>query len=293
MNTAAKNFSVLFFLFLTAPALLDASSAVRPLFRQKPQEPLVQKMEGVKSFSGAAWLPQQEHYLLLSSKPSALHEISVFGNRVQKTRTVKLRGFKTLSAVTYVGRAESDETGVRIALTEESRAEVNFCDLSPEQGELKKEKCRVYEVKKLMLWEKKFGIEGAATDRSGDVPVFYFGKEKMPKQIYRGYFEDGRWNMGVAWDAEAMMPAESIISDLYFNGSLYVLDGTGARVFQMDPLTGQTVSEFHFKKSKKHRFSGFCFRQEQEKLEVLITSNANRYFFYRFPAFSKSALKES
>lgn len=261
-------------------SVFASSEEVRPLFKNKPELLFSEKLDGVKNLSGAAWLPEESHYLLVSSKPAALHEVAVLGERVRKIRTVKLREFKSVSGVAYVGRAESGGEGARIALTETEKAEVSFCDLDPTQGELKRGRCKTYKIDGLMFWEKKFGIKGVAVNNSGDVPVFYFGKERMPKRMYKSFFEDGQWNVKASWDAEAMMPAESVISDLFYDNSLFVLDGSGRRVFQMDPLTGQTVSEFHAGKTKKTGLSGLCVVRRAGGAQMVLTSSGSRYFIY-------------
>lgn len=277
-GSAFKTFA-LFFL-VSSPLVFASVEEVRPLFKNKPELIISEKISGVKNLSGAAWLPEESHYLLSSSKPAALHEIAVLGARVRQIRTVKLKEFKDVSAVAYVGRAESGGEGSRIALTEGEKAEVSFCDLDPTQGELKRSKCKSYKIARLMFWEKKIGIKGVAVNEDGDIPVFYFGKERMLRAVYKGFFEDGQWHIKNAWDAEAMMPAESIISDLFYDSSLYVLDGAGARVFQMDPLTGQTVSEFHIKKNKKSGLSGLCLVRRTGGAQLMLVSNKSRYFIY-------------
>lgn len=259
------------------------AEGARPLFLNKPELVSSQKMDGVKNLSGAAWLPEESHFLISSSKPSALHEIAVLGERVRKMRTVKLKGFKTVSGVAYVGRAESFEEGSRIALTEEPKAEVSFCDLRPDQTELKRDHCKTYKINRLMFWEKNFGISGVAVNREDDVPVFYFGKERFPKAIYRGFFEDGEWHVQTGWDAEAMMPSESKVSDLFYDNGLFVLDGAEARVWQMDIVTGQMISEFEFKKSKNYGFSGFCLVRRPEGTQAVVVSDKKRYFIYNVP----------
>ncbi len=281
----------LLFFLLPAPLAFADVNEVRPLFKHKPQLIFSENMEGVKKLSGVAWLPEENHYLFSSANPPALHEMAVLSGRVRKIRTVKLKEFKDVSAVAYVGRAESGDEGNRIAISEEGKAEVSFCDLSGAQGELKRSKCKTYKIDRLMFWEKKFGIKGVAVNRDSDVPVFYFGKEKLPKEIYRGFFEDGQWHIQKGWDAESMMPPESVISDLFYDNSLFVLDGWGARVLQMDPVTGQTVSEFHVKKENKAGLSGFCLARGEEGLQAALASSKSRYFIYNIPV-SSEALKE-
>lgn len=280
------------FIFLAAPLVFAGQDEVRPLFKQKPELILSEDMEGVKNLSGVAWLPEEGHYLFSSSKPAALHEIAVLGSRARKVRTIKLKEFKSVSAVAYVGRAEAGSEGDRIAIAEEGKAEVSFCDITERQGELKRSQCKTYKIDHLMFWEKRFGIKGLAVNRESDVPVFYFGKEKMPKEIFRGFFEDGQWHMQTAWDAESMMPTESVISDLFYDNSLFVLDGAGARVLQMDSLTGQTVSEFHIKKEPKSGLSGFCLARQTDGTQAALASNKNRYFIYNIPDKSASSEKE-
>ena len=266
------------------PVVFAYENESRLLFKQEPELISTQSMEGVKKLSGVAWLPDEDHYLFSSAKPPALHEISVLKNGVRKIRTIKLKEFKDVSAVTYVGRAESGEEGSRVALSEEGKAEVSFCDITSGQAELKRSKCKTYRIDRLMFWEKSFGIKGLAVDRESDVPIFYFGKEKLPKEIYKGFFEDGQWHVQTAWDAEAMMPSESVISDLFYDNGLFVLDGAGAKVLQIDSLTGQTVSEFQIQKTGNFGLSGFCLAHHESQTTAVLASNKNIYFIYNIPA---------
>lgn len=254
---------------------------MRPVFSAAPELIAEQTFNDIKRITGAAYVPETGHYLLVSSKPDALHEISRTLKTVRELRTVRLKGFEKVSGMAYLGTALSGD-GTRIALIEEGRGSVSFCDLGSESQVLKRESCGVYPVDKFWLWEKKSGLQGVAVDSGGDVPLFYFGKEKLPRRIYRGYFEDGSWHVKEQWDADSIMDLGSRISDLaFYKSSLFILDGKTAEIFQMDPLTGQSVSRFRVPVKKEAR--SFTFAKQLDRDEMLVTSGRNRILIFGLP----------
>ncbi len=233
---------------IAVPAFAEVET-VRPLFQRAHALVSKQTLEGIKTITGLSALPEEGRFLALSENPAALHEFSLTDGKAEKLRAIRLEGFKKLSAAAYIS---PEGPGYNVALTEEARGSMAVCKIEPGSGEISRGGCKVFPVARLHMFQKKLGLTALAVDTRGGKADFYLGKEGMPKRFYHASWA-GEWRPEEVWDAEGMMPVSSFISDAsFYKGSLYVLDGRAGNIYQMDPLSGQTVSVFSIRSDARN-----------------------------------------
>ncbi len=273
----------LFSFFLAAFLLHQFSvfaGGVRPLFNREPRLLFKASLKDIGDIKGVAALPEKGHFLFLT--PSSFSEYRI-SETPEKIRTVKLEGFEKLSAIAYAGEGEA-RGSASIAFTEKSRAAMCLCEVPQNAETVRKDDCQVFPVTRLKFIHKKFGITAMAVEANNGNPVFYFGKEQMPKKFFHAAWSDLEWKPEEVWDAEGMLPADSIISDAsLFNGSLFILDGKQGIIYQLDPLSGQSISSFSVRRDFKKKTTGVCLFDKDGAAQMLVASEKS-VLVYSFAA---------
>lgn len=237
-------------------------------------------------FSGVNYVPSKARYLIIDDH-CKIFEVAVKDNRPENLRTVRLKGLRDCEAITHLP-FQSERGMIRIAIAEEGKGTFSLFDLRDGVTSINRTEMQIFLVAKMGTFLKdNTGLEAMAAEEMSpqDPPLFYFGKEEFPRVLYRGVLKDGKdLKVEIPWDAEQKLPASSDIAELFLlDGKLFVLDQRGSKIRQVNPQTGNILSEFQLPIPTKwgERFEGISiFRKQAGLYQMMIVGEKNRILFY-------------